>query len=285
MFLDPAPSLLELHTMFVLWEKILGHNNSFDEDFYYRLIEYQNTCSSGIPEEQLGRIQGVRDVGDSKPIGSYFSVGETNLTFIYSQLSTVSSEMLPYSKFFDLKSQELRRRVHLDNSLDLKGLVSRQLEILSKLKKAQTKLFEGDYDFATQIYNSIEIPKKNQLSLEGLTFDNFLLEKELSLSLIESMKRSVQFNEEFKYFYSQNSMDLFDEDQKLYDKLLDIPTKINFETENFVYSLDDVRFLGIANLNDTNSKISAYLLQNLVGNRNWIYSGDTTKFLKESLEK
>ena len=55
--LNPPASIHELHITFVLWKKLLGHNNGDFDNYYYQLLEYQNRCSEGMGQLPARRIE------------------------------------------------------------------------------------------------------------------------------------------------------------------------------------------------------------------------------------
>src|SRR3989344_1293034 len=275
--LNPPVSVRELHLTFVLWRKLQGHNNGGD-NYLFQLLEYQGICSMGIPNDQLGRIYGVRNVGDSKPYGDSFTHDGKELTYIRSGLCMPDQEMEPFEDLFNQFSQELRRRDHIDG-LDPKEFVARQLTIARQLKQADNYLRSKDFQKASGIYESLShlSQQPRALTLNGILFDNFALEQLIGGIVANTATSGSSYWNCFLKKLESDSFDLRREDEASLNLAKDMIYGADFNSNTWQHDFPAIQ----QEFSSDNLTLAAYLMQCMVKERTAMYSSKVVKLLKK----
>ena len=279
--LNPPVSVRELHLTFVLWRKLQGHNNG-GGNYGFQLLEYQDICSRGIPNNQLGRIYGVRGVGDSKTYGDSFIHDGEELTYIRSGLCMPDREMEPFEGLFNQFSQELRRRIHIDG-LDPEEVVTRQLTIARQLTKASIYLRDKDFQRASQVYESLShlTQQPRILALGGILFDNFALEQLVGGVAANRAREDDSYWEGFLKKFESGSFDLFREDGVSVDLAKDMVYGADFNSNTWQHNFSAIH----QEVSSDNLNLAAYLMQCMVRERMTMYQSKVVKLFNRIKKK
>ncbi len=211
-----------------------------------------------------------REVGDSKPNGHYFKTNKENLTYIYSALCVPSKTMQPFSNLFDKFSQQLRKAIHIEG-MDPNNMVQKHLGVAKQLKNALSILRKtDDIEKAISAYEEISLNER-EMSLGGIIFDNFYLERTIGLTAAQ-LSKDPKCKKEFISLYQKDFFYYLADHPEKYDLMQGFKHGIDIFENKWKFD-----FISEFVKDEVPRVIAPYILKTLSKERTSIYSAKTMK--------
>ena len=196
-------SYSELHLTFVLFEKLLGNHEPF-ENFNDFLFYYKNKCASGIPLEEIKTFRASNE-NRFKLEGKILDLNP-EIRFFQAQ-SLCDSIPKSIIDFFNEQSRNLKTGfLHPENNSHESNIaiVEKQYMTSSLLQGAELFLEKEEINSALRQYKTTGKYLNFQRSLKTglLLFDNLILEQLIGFIISEKSNISNSYYKKFKKRYN-----------------------------------------------------------------------------------